>query len=727
MKIWNRNYLRLIFFLCGNYGILFFWDKLDKVTYHKEATAFVVTAFVCGLWYVWHQKRKWFTIYVAVTAMILLMSVVVGRNTLLLQLGYLRQALTDEPGLEAQSITFLFILFMVPVSGILFVMEMWWKHHGMVCLILTAMLVAGPMIGVPSSYLSIFLLLFFQVSFAVIQAGRLTGIVATGLFAIAFLIVYPGRERLYQFAYEAEYFVHNTISFVTGAADEATANGQIGKGNDYKTGTVQIELETAALPTENLYLGGFSGGDYLGGAWREDDDTQLLAQAAQTLGWGGRVNLSNRFNGMYFTLNAFLSGEGILNSRSVTLRHPSRHYRRYFSPYGGQWSSDTVLGRWFQNTGYVYRYYEQKDMKIDWNRVTPGAAFETQANWYRNLQDAYMEAVQEQCLQVPRERVPRLTKLCEEHPLTELDEITAFIISALENNVDYTLTPGNAPVNKDIVEYFMFESGKGYCQHFASAAVLMYRLYGIPARYASGYLVKPQDFTLERGMYRAYITDESAHAWVEIFLKDYGWVPIDVTPSTDGSIRTSYPGFDSARLQQVLARQQWTSDTFIPVFEREEVIRESEQAEDAEFVISIPWEKLKKYFPAFVATAECIFFLLPLFWEHRKSMRRRKLEKMDCRQLFARCMEVLDFAGYLQGYTGTEEDFRERLTEQFPEIEIKDIGHMMEVVERAAYGPGHPGEQERLFVKSMYQRMEKAVYQRLKWYHKWRFCFKRYS
>ena len=687
----------------------------------------MLTVFICGLWYVWHEKRKWVCFYLSAAAALLVMAAIVGRNTLLLQLGYLQRALTDEPGLQGQSVTFLFVLTMVPVSGLMFMMEIWWKRHEVVCLILTGMLVAGPMIGIPSSYISIFLLLFFQVSFAVMQAGKLTGVAALVIFAVAFLIVYSGREILYQFAYEAEYFVHNTISWVTGAADEATANGQIGKGNDYKTGTVQLELETAALPTENLYLGGFSGSDYLGGSWKEDDDSLLLSQAAQTLGLGERAwSLSNRFSGMYFTLNAFLSGEGILNSRSITLRHPSRHYRRYFSPYGGQWSSDTVIIRWSQNTGYVYRYFEQKDMKIDWNNLKSGIAFETQANWYRNLQDAYWEAVQEHCLQVPRERVPRLTRLCEEHPLTNLDEITSFIVAALESNADYTLTPGNAPANKDIVEYFMFESGKGYCQHFASTAVLMYRLYGIPARYASGYLVKPEDFVLEKGMYKAYVTDEAAHAWVEIFIEDYGWVPIDVTPSTDGSIRTSYPGFDSTRMKQVLAQHQWSADTFIPVYETEEVVWESEQTEDGEFEIFIPWESLKEYAPALIAIGECIVFLLPLFWEKRRHKRLRRLEEMNCRQLFARCMELLHFAGYLRTFAGTEEDFTKRLTEQFPEMDAKDIRHMMAVVERAAYGPENPEEQERIFVRRMYQRMEEAVCRRLKWYRKCFFNLKRY-
>ena len=87
------------------------------------------------------------------------------------------------------------------------------------------------------------------------------------------------------------------------------------------------------------------------------------------------------------------------------------------------------------------------------------------------------------------------------------------------------------PLNADPVEYFLFESGEGYCQHFASAAVLMFRLLGVPARYAAGCVVYPEDFVRqEDGTWQAVATDESAHAWAEIFLPDYGWVPVEATP-----------------------------------------------------------------------------------------------------------------------------------------------------------------------------------------------------
>ena len=122
-------------------------------------------------------------------------------------------------------------------------------------------------------------------------------------------------------------------------------------------------------------------------------------------------------------------------------------------------------------------------------------AFEKTGEWYHEIQDAYMLEIPDFYTRVPEDILPGLTELCREHPQNSLDEATAFILNVLQSHASYTLIPGRAPVNQDIVEYFLFENHEGYYVHFASAATLMYRLYGIPARYASGYAVEPSAFT----------------------------------------------------------------------------------------------------------------------------------------------------------------------------------------------------------------------------------------
>lgn len=86
------------------------------------------------------------------------------------------------------------------------------------------------------------------------------------------------------------------------------------------------------------------------------------------------------------------------------------------------------------------------------------------------------------------------------------------------------------PAGTDPIEYFLNTSGEGYCVHFASAATLMLQTMGIPARYASGYVVFPKDFKETEGTYTAVVTDARAHAWVEVYLDGFGWVPYETTP-----------------------------------------------------------------------------------------------------------------------------------------------------------------------------------------------------
>ncbi len=82
--------------------------------------------------------------------------------------------------------------------------------------------------------------------------------------------------------------------------------------------------------------------------------------------------------------------------------------------------------------------------------------------------------------------------------------------------------------SQDALLDFLFNGKTGYCEQYASAMAVLVRAAGIPARvaigYTSGYSVSD---------YRS-ITTQDAHAWVEVFFPQYGWVTVDPTPLTDG-------------------------------------------------------------------------------------------------------------------------------------------------------------------------------------------------
>ena len=73
-------------------------------------------------------------------------------------------------------------------------------------------------------------------------------------------------------------------------------------------------------------------------------------------------------------------------------------------------------------------------------------------------------------------------------------------------------------------------SKKGYDVQFATAATLMFRYYGIPARYVEGYVITPKDAKKMESGKPEIIPKTNAHAWVEIYVDGTGFVPIEVSP-----------------------------------------------------------------------------------------------------------------------------------------------------------------------------------------------------
>ena len=87
----------------------------------------------------------------------------------------------------------------------------------------------------------------------------------------------------------------------------------------------------------------------------------------------------------------------------------------------------------------------------------------------------------------------------------------------------YTLTP--APLGRNAVDDFLFNTREGFCEHYASSFTILMRSAGIPARvvtgYQGGYWNKLGNYLLVR--------NSDAHAWTEVWLAGRGWIRVDPT------------------------------------------------------------------------------------------------------------------------------------------------------------------------------------------------------
>ena len=137
----------------------------------------------------------------------------------------------------------------------------------------------------------------------------------------------------------------------------------------------------------------------------------------------------------------------------------------------------------------------------------------------------YPALILETYLQLPQdlpEMVTLLTGEVTRSAATPLEKVLA-VQSFLRKEYLYDLdTPPAAP-GQDVVEYFLFHEKRGYCSHFASAMVILLRSSGVPARLAAGYTAWQYD----QNENRYAVPASGAHAWVEVYFPQYGWVEFE--------------------------------------------------------------------------------------------------------------------------------------------------------------------------------------------------------
>lgn len=117
--------------------------------------------------------------------------------------------------------------------------------------------------------------------------------------------------------------------------------------------------------------------------------------------------------------------------------------------------------------------------------------------------------------------------------LTVYEKVMA-VINYLKDNYTYTLSPKEPKSTKlSSVDAFLLDTKQGYCVQFATAAALMLRTLGIPTRYCEGYIAaefKLDKSTSGEGRYSSLVLDNNAHAWIEVYIDNLGWMTFETTP-----------------------------------------------------------------------------------------------------------------------------------------------------------------------------------------------------
>lgn len=320
------------------------------------------------------------------------------------------------------------------------------------------------------------------------------------------------------------------LNFHVSAAAGGVEDGSLTQSDGLALqGLEDLLVMTDEKPTETVYLRGFIGAEYDGHSWQPADAEQFDNAAASWKTDGdSRLAIAN----LPF-LRAAYDGAAPQQMTVQRLHADDTYtfvpYNAYFNDYYRLNGDGAAAGQTAQDdTFYYFPRGEAKTLLT--------ARADADPSVLDRLESAYAAYAESRYLATPDGAdYGTLQEFCnaaeKEHKLTgDADAIRTFVRSYLNEHCTYTGDSPQPADGADPVLYFLNESHAGSSTQFASAAVVLCRMLGLPARYVVGYAAPQSLFAESDGGWQAVLQDDNAHAWAEVYLAGQGWTPLETTP-----------------------------------------------------------------------------------------------------------------------------------------------------------------------------------------------------
>lgn len=520
------------------------------------------------------------------------------------------------------------------------------------------------------------------------------------------------QTDFFQFPLQVEHFISKGLPdlFWINEEDGVINRGEL-RGKDRK----RLEITSSEKPENVFYVKGFTGSTYTGDGWEAANDRIFYESQVgkREFSMWGVDEIAQYYEESTFQTTSDLLRKIDIHPLQISVKEIDGDHR--YSPYLSREIEE-------KDTTFLYETYPQNWIEnlVYYTEIQPPFP------WQESEDDNYLNYILDTYTKLPDSGLNRIRQLCETHPAQERDKVTLQIQNMLWENADYTIDPGEIPEGEDVAEYFLFERKAGYCQHFATAAVLMYRMYGIPSRYATGFLVSPEDFIQEEdGKWKAVIKGEKAHAWAEIYIDNLGWIPVETTPpgSVTG-IEVVESGGMEERTEAFLEEE--TSET-------SEETKESERPTEKNSVNKVTLEEVEntnnQYIGEDSSLQDFLIFLVKgviilggilalaaLGARGILKYRRRGVEKnskSSASRLLRRIVEMMHMIGQMRGYRGDEERFSQVLSEVIPNLSEEEIKRLVCMAMQENFGKENVSKEELRQAYTTYRKIAEFVYGRI--------------
>ena len=306
--------------------------------------------------------------------------------------------------------------------------------------------------------------------------------------------------------------------------------------------TDKPRLEIVMSDPESYYLRGYVGEKYTSSGWTNLDNSKLYKNS-DLFYWLHQ----NSFYGQTQISNL----AGIVNSdikeNRISIKNLSASKKYIYAPYELLSDKNSLLDhnkigdKNIQTKGFFpkesYTYYCVNNQVKSYTSIAE-RLYDSEKNSNQTLDEYlkneshYNKFVYENYLDIPDNVKSVLINLLGEYDKTHIHldygEAKQKILAYLTTNMEYNSSPKKC--SRDFVTGFLQETKEGYSVHFATAATLMFRYFGIPARYVEGYIVTPENINGKLKSSAIVLNDTNAHAWTEFYQDGVGWIPFETTP-----------------------------------------------------------------------------------------------------------------------------------------------------------------------------------------------------
>jgi transglutaminase-like putative cysteine protease len=275
--------------------------------------------------------------------------------------------------------------------------------------------------------------------------------------------------------------------------------------------------------------------------------------------------------------------------------------------------------------------------------------------------------------------------------------------SALESYLrnHYTYDTKNVPIptqGQDFVDQFLFDSKRGYCDHFSSAFAVMARSLGMPTRWVKGFTKGDVDMSYhsdQKDTYKYVVRARNAHSWPEVYFEGVGWVPFEPTATF-----TSAP--------RIMKQETDTSVSVppvpVPTKKKNTAVNPDDQQSTTTTSFVINWQAV-----GISAGIVLVIALLVAFLYRRKLLtwyyiRRAYKRDEDALTALNRLITIMEKLGWRRTADMTLREYAYHLSSSV-ELRGREMIPLTKVFERVRYGQQEVSDNEKSQIRDLWTRI----------------------